>query len=43
MTPSLPTFSMASANRLPILRSLLALIAPDVGDLFLARDRLGQR
>ncbi len=28
MTPSLPTFSIASASRSPITRSLLALIAP---------------
>ena len=41
ITPSLPTFSMASARRSPISGSLFAVIVADVRDFLLARDLLG--
>ena len=41
MTPSLPTFSIASAIRLPIVLSLLAAMRRDLGDLLLVLGRLG--
>ena len=41
ITPSLPTFSMASASRSPIVVVVVGADRADLGDLFLARDRLG--